>query len=64
MPNIKKNNVEDNLELNNSSENILQESGSFGNYQYSNLISKENIFQESINSYCAITLTMINSFGA
>ena len=42
-----KNNVEDKLELNNSSENILQESGSFGNYQYSNLISKENIFQEN-----------------
>ena len=42
-----KNNVEDILVLNNSSENILQESGSFGNYQYSNLISKENIFQEN-----------------
>ena len=42
-----KNNIEDNLELNNSSENILQESGSFGNYQYSNLISKENILQEN-----------------
>ena len=39
---IKNNSKEENL----TSENILQESGSFGNYQYSNLLSKD-ILQEN-----------------
>ena len=37
----------DNSSLNNNSINIIQESGSFGNYQFSNFISKEDISKEN-----------------
>ena len=42
-----KSNRIDNSTENNNSANIIQESGSFGNYQFSNFLSKEDISKEN-----------------